>query len=206
MTTRSVEFHGECDARFAAVRDAFAENFQKFGEVGAAVAVTIDGTPVVDLWGGVVNKDTHRPWERDTLVTVYSTTKGMTAICAHRLVDQGLLDLEVPVAQYWPEFAQAGKAEIPVHMLLSHRAGLPTVSQKLPDGAVYEWETMTDALARQKPFWEPGTRHGYHGLTYGWLVGEVVRHISGKSLGRFFHDEGVRLSKGGNSGSDITIS
>jgi len=189
MTTSSVELHGECDERFSAIRDAFVENFQKFGEVGAAVAVTIDGTPVVDLWGGVVNKDTHRPWERDTLVTVYSTTKGMTAICAHRLVDQGLLDLEVPVAQYWPEFAQAGKAEIPVHMLLSHRVGLPTVSQKLPDGAVYEWETMTDALARQKPFWEPGTRHGYHGLTYGWLVGEVVRRISGKSLGRFFRDE-----------------
>jgi CubicO group peptidase (beta-lactamase class C family) len=189
MTTRSVELHGECDARFAAICDACAENFEKFGEVGAAVAVTIDGMPVVDLWGGVVNKDTNRPWERDTIVTVYSTTKGMTAICAHRLVDQGLLDLEVPVAQYWPEFAQAGKAEIPVHMLLSHRAGLPTVSQKLPDGAVYEWETMTDTLARQKPFWEPGTRHGYHGLTYGWLVGEVVRRISGKSLGRFFRDE-----------------
>ena len=117
------------------------------------------------------------------------STKGMTTICAHRLVDQGLLDLNAPVAKYWPEFAQAGKAEVPVHMLLSHRVGLPTVSEELPEGAVFDRETMTDALARQKPFWEPGTRHGYHGHSFGWLVGEVVRRISGKSLGTFFRDE-----------------
>ena len=189
MTTKAVEVHGRCDERFSAVRDAFVRNFEEFGEVGAAVAVTIDGNPVIDLWGGVVDKDTRNPWQQDTIVTVYSTTKGMTTICAHRLVEQGLLDLNAPVAKYWPEFAQAGKAEIPVHMLLSHRVGLPTLSDELPEGAVFDWETMTDALARQNPFWEPGTRHGYHGLTFGWLVGEVVRRISGKSLGTFFHDE-----------------
>ena len=189
MTTKAAEVHGRCDERFSPVRDAFARNFEEFGEVGAAVAVTIDGKPVIDLWGGVVDKDTKSPWQQDTIVTVYSTTKGMTTICAHRLVEQGLLDLNAPVAKYWPEFAQAGKAEVPVHMLLSHRVGLPTVSDELPEGAVFDWETMTDALARQKPFWEPGARHGYHGLTFGWLVGEVVRRISGKSLGTFFRDE-----------------
>ena len=189
MTTSTAKIQGECDARFSAVRETFAENFARYRDVGAAVAVTIDGRPVIDLWGGITNKETKAPWERNTLVTVYSTTKGMTAICAHRLVEQGLLDLDAPAARYWPEFAQAGKADVPVHMLLSHRVGLPTVADKLPDGAVFEWDTMTQALARQQPFWEPGTRHGYHGLTYGWLVGEVVRRISGKSLGAFFRDE-----------------
>ena len=189
MTTKAIEVHGRCDTRFSAVRDAFVRNFEEFGDVGGAMAVTIDGKPVIDLWGGVTDKDTGKPWQEDTIVTVYSTTKGMTTICAHRLVEQGLLDLDAPVAKYWPEFAQAGKADVPVHMLLSHRVGLPTVSEKLPEGAVFNWETMTDALARQKPFWEPGTRHGYHGLTFGWLVGEVVRRISGKSLGAFFRDE-----------------
>ena len=189
MAASTAQVHGECDARFSAVRETFAENFASYGEVGAAVAVTVDGKPVIDLWGGVSDKDTGKPWERDTLVTVYSTTKGMTAICAHRLVEQGLLDLNAPAAAYWPEFARAGKSEVPVHMLLSHRAGLPAVSEKLPDGAAFDWETMTRALERQRPFWEPGTRHGYHALTYGWLVGEVVRRVSGKSLGTFFRDE-----------------
>jgi CubicO group peptidase (beta-lactamase class C family) len=189
MTTKAVEIHGLCDERFSPVRDAFARNFEELGDVGAAVAVTIDGKPVIDLWGGVVDKETMDPWRQDTLVTVYSTTKGMTTICAHRLVEQGLLDLNAPVAKYWPEFTQAGKAEVPVHMLLSHRVGLPTVSDEVPEGAVFDWNKMTDVLARQKPFWEPGTKHGYHGLTFGWLVGEVVRRISGKSLGTFFRDE-----------------
>ena len=189
MTTKAVEIQGRCDERFSPVRDAFARNFEEFGEVGAAVAVTVDGQPVLDLWGGIVDKDTMSPWKQDTIVTVYSTTKGMTAICAHRLVEQGRLDLNDPVAKYWPEFAQAGKAEVPVHLLLSHRVGLPTVSEKVPEGAIFDWATMTDVIAQQTPFWEPGTRHGYHGLTYGWLVGEVVRRISGKSLGTFFRDE-----------------
>ena len=189
MTTRAVEVQGRCDERFSGVRDAFAQNFEKFGEAGAAVAVTIDGQPVIDLWGGVLDKDTRKPWQHDTIVTVYSTTKGMTTICAHRLVEQGLLDLNAPVAKYWPEFAEAGKAGVPIHMLLTHRVGLPAVSEKMRDGAAFDWDTMTGALAKQKPFWEPGTQYGYHALTFGWLVGEVVRRISGKSLGAFFRDE-----------------
>ena len=189
MISGTAQIDGECDAGFSAVREAFEQNFASYGDVGAAVAVTIDGKPVIDLWGGVSDKDTQKPWERDTLVTVYSTTKGMTAICAHLLVERGLLDLDAPAAAYWPEFAQAGKSEIPVHMLLSHRVGLPAVNQKLPEGAAFNWETMTRALECQQPFWEPGTRHGYHALTYGWLVGELVRRISGRSLGTFFRDE-----------------
>jgi len=120
---------------------------------------------------------------------VYSTTKGVTAICAHRLVDKGLLDIDAPVAKYWPEFAQAGKDKIPVRFLLSHRAGLPAVRKLLADDALFNWTTMTTALAEQEPWWEPGTRHGYHALTFGWLVGEVIRRISGKTPGAYLRDE-----------------
>jgi len=188
MTT-ATEIHGICDSRFAAVRDAFAENFAARGEIGAAVAALVDGEAVVDLWGGHADGARTRAWERDTIVNVYSATKGVVTACAHRLVDRGLLDLEAPVAKYWPEFAQADKQELPVHYLLSHRAGLPAVRQPLPRGASFQWETMTAALAAQEPWWEPGTAHGYHALTFGWLVGEVVRRISGKSLGAYLRDE-----------------
>jgi CubicO group peptidase (beta-lactamase class C family) len=184
-----LKIEGVCERRFEPVRETFANNFSTLGETGAAVAVTLDGRPVVDLWAGHIDSARTQPWTRDALVNVYSTTKGMTAICAHRLVDQGRLDLDAPVATYWPEFAQAGKATLPVRDLLSHRAGLPVIRQSLPPNAIYEWDTMTAALAVEEPWWEPGTQHGYHALTYGWLVGEVVRRISGKSLGTFFRDE-----------------
>jgi len=171
------------------VQDAFADNFSRHGEVGAGVAVTVDGRPVVDLWAGHADAARTRPWMRDTIVNVASTTKGLTAICAHRLVDRGLLDLEAPVASYWPEFAQAGKAAIPVHFLLSHRAGLAAIDTPLPTEAFYDWDQMTRALAAQKPWWKPGTQHGYHAFTFGWLVGEVVRRITGKSLGTYWREE-----------------
>ncbi len=131
MTT-AVDIKGTCDARFQAVKEAFAQNFADFGEVGAAVAVVVDGRTVVDLWAGHADAALSRPWQRDTIANVYSTTKGITAICAHRLADQGLLDIDAPVAKYWPEFAQAGKGEIPVRYLLSHRAGLPAVRRDAP--------------------------------------------------------------------------
>ncbi len=188
MTT-AIEVHGACDTRFRAVEEAFVENFATHGEVGAAVAVTVDGRPVVDIWAGHADAARTRPWERDTIVNVYSTTKGMTAICAHRLVDQGRLDLDAPVAKYWPEFAQAGKEKLPVRYLLSHRAGLAGVRDTLPNGSMVKWDVMTEALAKQEPWWEPGTKHGYHALTFGWLVGEVVRRITGKSLGTYFREE-----------------
>jgi CubicO group peptidase (beta-lactamase class C family) len=123
---------------------------------------------------------------------VYSTTKGLTAICAHRLVDQGKLDLDAPVAKYWPEFAQAGKAEIPVSFLLSHRAGLPAVRKQLPADAYFNWPVMCAALAAEQPWWTPGTRHGYHAITFGYLVGEVIRRITGKSPGTYLRDEIAR--------------
>lgn len=180
---------GMCDSRLRRVRDAFAENFARHGEVGATVAVTVDGKVAVDLWAGHADAARTRPWKRDTIVNIASSTKGPTAICAHRLADRGLLDLEAPVATYWPEFAQAGKAAIPVHFLLSHRAGLPAIESPLPTEAFYDWDRMTRALAAQEPWWEPGTRHGYHAFTFGWLVGEVVRRITGKSLGRYWREE-----------------
>ena len=185
----SIEVKGRCDSKFSLVQETFAENFASKDEIGATVAVYLDGVAVVDLWGGYADAARTKPWEQDTIVTVYSTTKGLTAICAHRLVDQGKLDVDAPVASYWPEFAQAGKADMPVRYLLSHQAGLPAVKEPVPDSALFEWDTMTRALAAQEPWWEPGTRHGYHTLSFGWLVGEVVRRISGKSLGTFLREE-----------------
>lgn len=188
----SMEIHGEVDPRFRRVRDAFAEGFRSRNEVGAAVAVTLDGTPVVDLWAGYADQNRTRPWRRDTIANIYSCTKGLTAICAHQLVERGQLDLDAPVAKYWPEFAQGGKERIPVRWLLSHRAAVPAVKELLPMEALYDWDAMCAALAAQPPWWEPGTRHGYHALTFGWLVGEVVRRISGRSLGTYFRDEIAR--------------
>ena len=186
----TVEIHGVCDHRFREVHDAFAENFAHRGEVGAAVSVTVEGHHVVDLWAGHADEQRTSPWERDTITCVFSCTKAMAALCAHRLVDQGLLDLDAPVARYWPEFAQGGKEELPVRYLLSHRAGLPAVKEPLPLEAHYEWERMIAALERQEPWWEPGAKFGYHTLTFGWLVGELVRRVSGKrSLGAYFREE-----------------
>jgi CubicO group peptidase (beta-lactamase class C family) len=179
---------GECAARFARVRAAFEKNFDE-GEVGAALAATVDGELVVDLWGGHRDAAKTKPWTRDTIVNVYSTTKGMTEICANRLVERGKLDLDAPVAKYWPEFAQAGKERIPVRMLLNHQAGLAAIRPTVPDGARYDWKYMTGALAAEKPWWEPGTAHGYHALTYGYLVGEVVRRVDGRTLGTYFAEE-----------------
>ena len=180
---------GTCDPRFELVRQEFERNFSQRGEVGASVSITIEGRSVVDLWGGLADPETGRMWERDTTVVVWSCTKGATAICAHILVSGGELDLEAPVTKYWPEFAQSQKDAIPVRMLLNHQAGLAAVRQPLPPGAFYDWDLMTSALAAETPFWTPGLQHGYHGLTFGFLVGEVVRRASGKSLGHFFKDE-----------------
>jgi CubicO group peptidase (beta-lactamase class C family) len=184
----AAKVEGECDARFERVRRVFEKSFDG-GEVGAAVAITLDGRPVVDLWGGFADAARTRPWQRDTIVNVYSTTKGVTAICAHRLVEAGRLDLDAPVARYWPEFAQAGKERMPVRFLLSHQAGLPAVRKILPQDALYDWNAMCEALAAETPWWEPGTKHGYHALTYGFLVGELIRRIDGRSVGGYFRDE-----------------
>jgi len=190
--TIAAELYGTCDVRFSRVREAFGRSFSDFPEVGASLAVVIAGRLVVDLWGGHADEQLTKPWERDTIVNVWSSTKGITAVCAHRLADQGLLDLDAPVATYWTEFAQAGKESLPVRYLLSHRAGLVAVKEALPPGSAYKWDVMTGALAAQEPWWEPGTMHGYHAHTYGWLVGEVVRRVSGKSPGTYFREEIAR--------------
>ena len=180
---------GECESRFDRVKQAFIENFERRGEVGAAVAVTIGGRPVVDLWAGHGDAARTRPWRRDTIVQVWSTTKGLCALCAHRLADQGKLDFEEPVAKYWPEFGAAGKAGMPVKFLLSHKAGLAAIRAPLKLEDEFNWAKVTSELTRQEPWWQPGTKHGYHAITFGWLVGEVVHRISGKSLGTYFRDE-----------------
>ena len=179
---------GHVEPGFERVRDAFTNNFEEHGEVGATYAFYVDGTPVVDLWGGE-RTDTGAPYEGETLQVVFSSTKGATAACAHLLAQRGELDLDAPVVRYWPEFGQAGKEHIPVRWLLSHQAGLPTIDAVLSREEALAWEPVIHALEVQAPYWEPGVAHGYHAITYGHLVGEVVRRVDGRSLGTFFHDE-----------------
>ncbi|WP_055626310.1 serine hydrolase domain-containing protein [Streptomyces hirsutus] len=180
---------GEVAAGFEPVREAFAVNFARHGEIGAAVGVYWRGRPVVDLWGGVADSGTGRPWTRNTLQLVYSATKGATATAVHLLAQRGVLNLDAPVAEYWPEFAAEGKAQIPVRWLLSHQAGLVALDRPVPLAEALAWQPMVNALAAQRPMWTPGTAHGYHGRTFGWLVGEVIRRVSGRTPGRFFADE-----------------
>ena len=184
--------HGECASRFRRVREVFEQSFRDGRETGAAVAVVHDGETVVDLWAGWADQARTQPWQRNTIANVYSCTKAMAAFCAHQLAERGRLDLDAPVMEYWPEFGQRGKSRIPVRWLLSHRAGLAAVRELLPPEALYDWTAICDALAAEEPWWEPGTAHGYHAVTFGWLVGEVVRRIDGRSLGTYFRDEIAR--------------
>lgn len=184
-----VDVQGRVEPGFEKVREAFAANFAEHGDVGAAFALHVGGRLVVDVWGGVADAERGRPWEEDTLQLVFSTTKGATAMCALLLAERGELDLDAPVVEYWPEFGAAGKERVPVRWLLSHRAGLPVVEETPPLEEVLRWGPIVEALAASAPVWAPGTAHGYHALTYGWLVGEVVRRVSGRSLGTFFAEE-----------------
>jgi CubicO group peptidase (beta-lactamase class C family) len=184
-----VDVQGSWDPRFETVRAAFAKNFDVSGDVGASAAVMIDGELVVDLWGGHVDVEHSEPWQRDTIVNVFSSTKTMTALCALLLADRGELDLHAPVARYWPEFAAGGKERIEVRHLLGHTAGLASWQEPITVETLYDWEKATSLLAAQAPWWEPGTASGYHGITQGYLVGEVVRRITGHSLGQFFARE-----------------
>jgi CubicO group peptidase (beta-lactamase class C family) len=179
----SSEVSGYCDAAFAGVRDAFAQNFADGLELGASLAISIDGHNVVDLWGGYLDADRSRAWSEDSLVCVFSCTKGVAAIATMWAVAQGLVDLDAPVASYWPEFAVAGKDELPVRWLLTHEAGLPAISSRMPRGSLSDWDAMTTALAAQAPWWVPGTGHGYHGVTFGHLIGEVLRRATGRMCG-----------------------
>ena len=175
--------------RFEPLRAALSGILTAGLEVGAALAVYVDKEPVVDVWAGYKDAARSRPWRADTVVDLYSVGKAVSAVCVLRLVDAGVLDLDAPVARYWPEFAQAGKAGIPVRFLLTHQAGLPAVERSLPNGAALKWNVMIDALAAQAPWWTPGERHGYHVNTQGFLLGEVVRRITGKTIGAYLRDE-----------------
>jgi CubicO group peptidase (beta-lactamase class C family) len=183
------EIHGNYDDRFGAVAEVLSANLDAGDDVGASVAVYVEGEPVVDIWGGWVDAEQSAPWERDTITNVWSTTKTMTALCALILADRAELDFYTPVAHYWPEFAAAGKESIEVRHLMSHTSGLSGWEAPVTFEDLYDWEKATSLLAAQAPWWEPGSASGYHAVTQGFLVGEVVRRISGKSLGTFFADE-----------------
>lgn len=171
------------------MREALADNFRERGELGAAVAVSLDGRPVVDIWAGWSDAARTRLWQRDTLVDVFSVGKAMAALCVLILSERRQLELDAPVSRYWPEFAAKGKGGVTVRMLLCHRAGVPAIRRSLPELAMYDWDLMADTLAAEEPWWDPGVRHGYHVNTFGFLVGEVVRRVSGDSIGTFFRRE-----------------
>jgi CubicO group peptidase (beta-lactamase class C family) len=175
--------HGTWTPGFEWVREAFAKNLSE-GEVGAACCVYWNGVPVVDLWGGLADRDSGRPWQRDTAALVFSSTKGVTAALIHLLAQRNRLELGAPVAHYWPEFAANGKGSITVRDVLSHRAGVPAVEGDLTLEDVYAWHPVCEAIAAQKPVWVPGTEHGYHVRTFGWILGEVARRITGQTIGQ----------------------
>ena len=175
--------------RYAAVRDAFEANFASGADIGASFCATLEGETVVDLWGGYADAAKTRPWTRDTIVNVYSTTKTMTALTALLIADRGVLDFDAPVAKYWPEFAANGKAGVKVSHLMAHSAGLSGWTEKLTTADLYDWDKVTRCWPPRRPCWEPGTKSGYHAITQGYLVGEVVRRITGKSLGTVFREE-----------------
>ena len=179
-----MQIQGFHDLKFEAVREAFADLFNDPQERGAALCIQIGGDTVVDLWAGTADKDGEQTWHTDTIANLFSCTKTFTAVTALQLVEEGKLALDAPVAKYWPEFAAAGKASITLRQLLSHRAGLPALRELLPPEALYEWQTMVDALAAEAPWWTPGEGHGYAAITYGWLVGELIRRADGRSPGQ----------------------
>ena len=179
---------GTCDDSFAEVRQEFDRNFDERGEVGASVCVMHEGKTVVDLWGGVSDRASGAHWQRDTLVVVYSSTKAATALCAHMLASRGELNLDAPVRRYWPEFAADGTADITTRMFLNHQAGLPGLSERVEPADLLDFDLMAARMCRERPLWRPGTRYGYHAVTFGWLVGEVVRRVSSETVGRFLHE------------------
>lgn len=188
IDTAGGKVQGHCDAAFRGLVDAFALNFETRGEVGASLALTMEGRTVVDLWGGRKGAGGD-PWERDTLSIVFSCTKGASALCAHMAADRGDLDFDAPVTRYWPGFGQAGKEGALVSMMLDHSVGLPAIRAPLKDGAYYDYDYMVGMLERETPFWKPGTRNGYHGVTSAWTVGEMVHRSTGRRMGAFLRDE-----------------
>ena len=183
-----MEIHGECDPQFSKVKETFEKLYQEDREIGSCFAVYKDGNPLVNLWGGFQDKDKTKPWQKDNLVTVYSTTKGVAAFCIALAMEKGLLKYEEKVSTYWPEFASNGKEDITIGMLMSHQAGICSPETRNVDD-YYNQNLMAEKLAGMTPIWEPGTASGYHSMTFGWLTSELILRVTGKSLGTFFREE-----------------
>ena len=183
-----MEIHGECDPQFSKVKETFEKLYQEDREIGSCFAVYKDGNPLVELWGGFQDKDKTKPWQKDNLVTVYSTTKGVAAFCIALAMEKGLLKYEEKVSTYWPEFASNGKEDITVGMLMSHQAGICSPETRNVDD-YYNQNLMAEKLAGMTPIWEPGTASGYHSMTFGWLTSELILRVTGKSLGTYFREE-----------------
>ena len=183
-----MEIHGECDPQFSKVKETFEKLYQEDREIGSCFAVYKNGNPLVELWGGFQDKDKTKPWQKDNLVTVYSTTKGVAAFCIALAMEKGLLKYEEKVSTYWPEFASNGKEDITVGMLMSHQAGICSPETRNVDD-YYNQNLMAEKLAGMTPIWEPGTASGYHSMTFGWLTSELILRVTGKSLGTFFREE-----------------
>ncbi len=184
---------GFCAPQFECVLDTFVENLNTRGEIGASLCITFEGETVVDLWGGLARRPKEDkpgvPWEEDTVCVVFSSTKGATALCAHMLASRGVLDLDAPVTEYWPEYGHNGKEDTRVSMMLDHTAGMPGNRTPVKKGGTADWDYMTGLLEQEEPFWAPGSRQGYHGLTYAWTIGNVIRRAIGKPMGTFFAEE-----------------
>jgi len=185
----SVLIKGSCHDDFQEVAETFAQNFDKYKEIGSSVCVVVDGETTVDLWTGYKNEQRKDEWDENTLSVAFSSTKVALALCAHILIDRGQLNEKEKVIKYWPEYGKKGKEETTVEMILNHSAGLPAFRAQVEEGGFFDWEYMVELLENEEPFWTPGEETGYHMMTTGWLIGEIVRRVSGKSLGKFFNDE-----------------
>jgi CubicO group peptidase (beta-lactamase class C family) len=189
LTVNGAVIEGQCDPAWSSVLEAFALNFEQRNELGASLCVSVGGKTAVDVWGGWSDEGQTKRWDRDTVCVIFSATKAATALCANILIDQAALDLHAPIASYWPEFARHGKETATVEMILNHSVGVPGFREPLKEYAFADWEYMVHRIEDERPWWTPGERMGYHGLTIGWLAGELVRRVSGKSLGTFFKEK-----------------
>ena len=184
-----VPIKGSCHKDFQEVAEVFAQNFNEYNEIGASLCVAVDGEITVDLWAGYKNEKRTDEWDKNTLSVAFSSTKAALALCAHLLIDRGDLHPDEKVTKYWPEYGRKGKEETTLEMILNHSAGIPTLRTEVKEGGFLDWDYMIKLLENEEPFWSPGEETGYHMMTTGWLIGEIIRRVSGKSLGKFFNDE-----------------
>jgi len=185
----TVPIKGSCHKDFQEVAEIFAQNFNKYNEIGASLCVAVDGEITLDLWAGYKNEERTNEWDKNTLSVAFSSTKAALALCAHLLIDRGDLHPDEKVTKYWPEYGKKGKEETTVEMILNHSAGLPTLRTEVKERGFLDWDYMVKLIENEEPFWKPGEQTGYHMMTTGWLIGEIIRRVSGKSLGQFFNDE-----------------